>query len=274
MTIEMYGYPRQPVPMEQVGIVNPASLFPAQGYILNPSDISTMWQDSAGTTPVTAAGNPVGRIIDVSGNGYIFTQATAANRPTYQISATTGAGCLRFDGVNDYLSSTATVNLSSGTKLFTAIGMSRNSGGSQRIPIFGGYGAVSGGFTVYAPVGNDDSVGVAVRGTANGYQTQLFGPGVVLATHTGTWDMTVATIAGAITSRINGRNYNYTAGGSNPGTAAGGSNLTNFIGASSVPSAYFSGDIYGVVVRCASVQVTGTERTGVENYLNTKAGAW
>jgi hypothetical protein len=40
------------------------------------------WQDSAGTTQA-ALEQPVGRITDLSGNGYHATQATSLNRPTY-----------------------------------------------------------------------------------------------------------------------------------------------------------------------------------------------
>ena len=47
---------------------SPASLFAAgeSGYWLDPSDFSTMFQDSAGTTPVTATGQTVGLILDKS----------------------------------------------------------------------------------------------------------------------------------------------------------------------------------------------------------------
>lgn len=48
-----------------------------------PSDISTLYQDSAATTPVTAIGDPVGKMLDISGNGNHATQATAGARPTY-----------------------------------------------------------------------------------------------------------------------------------------------------------------------------------------------
>lgn len=45
----------------------------------DPSDLSTLWQDTAGTTPVTAAGQNVRRIDDKSGNGNhaIVTSGTA-----------------------------------------------------------------------------------------------------------------------------------------------------------------------------------------------------
>lgn len=47
---------------------SPASLFASgeQGAWYDPSDLSTMFQDSEGTTPVTAVGQPVGLILDKS----------------------------------------------------------------------------------------------------------------------------------------------------------------------------------------------------------------
>ncbi len=62
---------------------SPLTLFAASevGVWYDPSDFSTLFQDSAGTTPVTAVGDPVGKILDKSGNGKHATQATAASRP-------------------------------------------------------------------------------------------------------------------------------------------------------------------------------------------------
>lgn len=54
----------------------------------DPSDFTTMWQDSAKTTPVTAAGQPIGYISDKSGNGHHLSQATAGSRPTLGLSVT------------------------------------------------------------------------------------------------------------------------------------------------------------------------------------------
>lgn len=79
---------------------SPISLSPAAWY--DPSDLSTLWQDTAGTTPVTADGQSVARMDDKSGNGYHLTQATAANRPLYKVSG--GVSWLEFDGSNDFLS--------------------------------------------------------------------------------------------------------------------------------------------------------------------------
>ncbi len=72
------------------------------GAWYDPSDMSTLFQDSAGTVPVTAVEQPVGRILDKSGRGNHATQATTTKRPVLKIDA---GGCyyLSFDGVDDAL---------------------------------------------------------------------------------------------------------------------------------------------------------------------------
>jgi len=82
-----------------------------QGAWYGPSDLSTLFQDSAGTTPVTTAGQPVGRMLDKSGNGNHATQATAARRPTYQ----TGPARATIDKVDDRLSVTVPTGGFTGT---------------------------------------------------------------------------------------------------------------------------------------------------------------
>lgn len=85
-------------------IWTPAALFAAseQGGWYDPSDLSTMFQDAAGTVPVTAEGQSVGRILDKSGNGNHATQANASNKPILQSIG--GKLALVFDGVDDFLS--------------------------------------------------------------------------------------------------------------------------------------------------------------------------
>lgn len=92
------------VAMQAAAGFDPAQLFAAGevGGWWDPSDLTTLFQDAAGTIPVTATGQPVGRVNDKSGRGNHLTQATAAARPVYTV-----AGALRylvFDGVNDFLS--------------------------------------------------------------------------------------------------------------------------------------------------------------------------
>lgn len=68
------------------GAFDPSQLFAngETGYWFDFSDLSTMFQDSSGTTPVTADGDLVGYVIDKSGNGYHVSQSTTSKRPTYR----------------------------------------------------------------------------------------------------------------------------------------------------------------------------------------------
>lgn len=76
------------------------------------SDLSTLWKDTAGTSPVIADGDAVARVDDKSGNGLNLIQATSANRPLYKTSG--GLHWLDFDGTNDSLE-TATFTTTLGT---------------------------------------------------------------------------------------------------------------------------------------------------------------
>ena len=82
---------------------SPASLFASgeQGAWYDPSDLTTMFQDRAGTTPVTADGQTVGKILDKSGRGNHAVAPSDAARPLYKTSA--GLHWLQFDGVDDRL---------------------------------------------------------------------------------------------------------------------------------------------------------------------------
>lgn len=74
-----------------------------QGFAYDPNDLSTMFQDAAGTVPVTAVGQPIGLIRDKSGRNNHAFQTVSASRPILRQNATTGAYYLAFDGTNDSL---------------------------------------------------------------------------------------------------------------------------------------------------------------------------
>jgi len=84
----------------------PADLFKngEEGFWLDSSDYSTMFQLSGGTTPVTGAGQPVGlwknKIVGQS-QTFDVLQATAAARPATITNS--GKPCIRWDGVDDRL---------------------------------------------------------------------------------------------------------------------------------------------------------------------------
>lgn len=72
----------------QAGVFSPSDLFAGGefGAWYDPSDYSTMWQDTGGTTPITGAGQLVARIDDKSGNGINLTQSNSSLRPTTRTS--------------------------------------------------------------------------------------------------------------------------------------------------------------------------------------------
>jgi hypothetical protein len=73
-----------------------------QGAWYDPSDISTLFQDAAGTTPVAADGDPVGRMLDKSGSGNHAVQTVSGSRPVYKTDGT--LHWLEFDGVDTQMS--------------------------------------------------------------------------------------------------------------------------------------------------------------------------
>lgn len=143
---------------------SPGILFASgeQGAWFDPSDLSTMFQDSAGTTPVTAVDQPVGRILDKSGRNNHASQATAAQRPMLRRSAN-GLYYLQFDGVDDVLIGTVAGSTlpvtASQSVAFDASGIAVNS---------------------YGACGNDGGIGLG-RNSSN--QTILrWGTGAALGT--------------------------------------------------------------------------------------------
>lgn len=101
----------------------------------DPSDLSTMFQDTAGTTPVTADGQSVARIDDKSGNSLNLLQGTAANQPLYKTSG--GLHWLEFDGSTDImaLASTSALNLGT-TNLAIAIAFRQFANGGNYKTVF------------------------------------------------------------------------------------------------------------------------------------------
>lgn len=111
---------------------DPSRLFTAgvRGAYYDFNDLSTMFQDTAGTIPVTAVGQSVALVLDKSGNGQHISQATAGNRPV-----------LQNDGYSYYLSYNSTYaqwlerdntnNLYPGTQsLLGAVACSANADGT------------------------------------------------------------------------------------------------------------------------------------------------
>jgi hypothetical protein len=55
------------------------------GFWFDPWDMGSLFQDAAGTVPVTASGQPVGLMMDKSGNGNHAVQTDLAKRPVFTV---------------------------------------------------------------------------------------------------------------------------------------------------------------------------------------------
>jgi hypothetical protein len=82
---------------------SPASLFAdgALGAWFDPSDTASLFQDPGGTIPIVNDGDPVGLLMDVSGNGNHAVQTVPAARPSWRTDGV--LSWLEFDGADDKL---------------------------------------------------------------------------------------------------------------------------------------------------------------------------
>ena len=88
-----------------------------------------LFQDAAGTVPVTEPGQTVGRVLDLSGNGHHATQAINEQRPVYRTDGT--RHWLEFDGVDDRMELNGSMDLQAGSiflALMEQVGMTGHRG--------------------------------------------------------------------------------------------------------------------------------------------------
>jgi hypothetical protein len=90
--------------VEAVSAATSPVIAPDMALWLDASDASTLFQDSAGTTPAALDADPVGRWADKSGNGRHVTQTTAGARPALKLAIQNGLPVIRF-ATDDWLQS-------------------------------------------------------------------------------------------------------------------------------------------------------------------------
>lgn len=95
------GAPSMRITRPKSAAFSPLDLSPV--LWLDFSDASTLYQDSAKTTPTASDGDVIGAAEDKSGNGNDATQGTTANKPLYKTGIQNGRSAGLWDGVDDYL---------------------------------------------------------------------------------------------------------------------------------------------------------------------------
>lgn len=248
----------------------PSDLFTAseKGVWYDPGDITTLFQDVAGTIPVTASGQTVALMKDKSGNNAHATQSDATKRPTFYIYPNTEYGYLQFNGTNNFMvtgainfTATATITATAGFQVVPPTGVT-----GPRILVELGpdtSAANAGTFYMTGPgTSSDHSIGL--RGSTWAYASfaNVNPKDDIL---TAQLNIGAATKELELIPRLNGvvkSGVDITWGGAaNAGTGNFG-NYALYIGARSGTSLFFEGNLYGMIIRGATStapQVTATE---------------
>ena len=249
------------------GGFNPRSLFYAgeQGIWLDPADFSTLFQDAAGTTPVTAVGQPVGKILDKSGRGNHATQSTGASRPTLQQDSN-GLYYLSFDGTDDGMA-TPSINFTGTDKMTVWAGVRKLSDAAAGMVCeLSTTSTNNGSFYLAAPVTANANYGFHSKGT----NPQPAQTGNSFASPHTSVTTGIGDISGDISSiRVNGTTI--TTSKLDQGTGNYG-NYPLYIGRRGGTSLPFNGRIYQLIVRGAESNA-GQIAAG-EAWCNSKTRAY
>lgn len=239
-----------------------AALFASLGSTpklwLDPSDRATLWQDSAGTTPVVAAGDPIGRILDKSGANNHASQVTTTSRPLWQ---TSNAG---FDGVDDGWS-IAAINFTTTDKITVVSGVYKASDSTaQRIwGLSASPPSTNGSLELLAVYGSGlPQAGVGSRGITQRAVVPVAAPAPGAYVATGVGDIA----APLVVVRSNGVSAQSSAaqGGGTYG------NHPSFVGSVGGTTSFLNGNLYGLMV--IGRLLTADELSLCERYMAQKSG--
>jgi hypothetical protein len=102
------------------------------------TDLTTMFTTAAGSTPVSANNDPVGRINDKSPNAHVLISDDGSARPLYQTNS--GLPYVLFDGTNDYIrKDTSSMPLTTFYAIFGVVGVATLRSSNNRL--FGAFPA-------------------------------------------------------------------------------------------------------------------------------------
>lgn len=267
-TVSGSNYHLRGTGMYSLNIFNPAALFTSgeKGAWFDASDLTTLFQDTAGTIPVTAVGQKVAKWLDKSGNNNHATQSNTNLQPTYRLDLQ-GWPCLDFDGVNDQLV-TPPINFTGTAQIMASMGLHviSQSVGVLGVPLelSADVNSNNGSFSFGAPtLTADHSINLRGTTTIGARVSNVSNEDDLI---TGLFDISQATKELQLIPRLNfvqltGSQITWV-GGANAGTGNFG-NWPLYIGSRGLTQTNpFGGHIYQIVVRGAlstSTQVYQTE---------------
>ena len=236
-----------------------------QGFFYDPNDLSTMFQNSAGTIPVTAAGQPVGLLLDKSGRNNPAYQTTSSARPILRQNATTGAYYLEFDGGDDFLQ-TSNIDFTATDKVSVFAGVRKLSDSTYGVllELSAAVGSVIGAFCVFAPrnVNASGNFGIMSKGAV---LVDVATP-TILAPVSAVISAKSA-MASGLSMRVNGA---LSASSNNSQGAGNFGNYPLYIGRRNGASLPFNGHMYGLIG--ISKLTSDAETLAIEKELAKRVG--
>ena len=239
----------------------PTSLFSSgeKGLFYDFSDMASLFQDVAGTTPITASAQLGARINDKSGNGNYATQSNAAWRPQFLQAG--GLSYMSLDGVDDEWATSAAMALG-GADILTVCAGVRKPNDSLGIVFESHPGTTSSSPGVMALFSGTGGLGTGYTSTARGYATYLSSMGA-FSSASGD-DTSVLYSTHSISGDLSTLRKNGIAGASGVVDKGSGSfaDLVLYIGGRGSGSIQLYGYIYSLLIIARSL--TTTERSQLE----------
>lgn len=242
----------------------PNALFAAgeQGLWYDIQDISTMFSDSSGTVPAVVNG-VVGFILDKSGRGNHASQAGGTNKPI--LRRTGSLYYLDFDGTDDGLVTTATVDFTGTDAITVHAGLEKESDAAAAAVVELGVPSGAGYFFLNAPGSAADNFHWRSRGTSSSDVAPTGFAAPYKAVLTGLGDIS------ADSSRLRVNSVEQTPNAADQGTGNFQNAVLN-IGRRNAASNPFNGKLFGLIVRGALSSATEISLT--ENWLNDRTQAY
>jgi hypothetical protein len=230
-----------------------------QGVWYDPSDLSTLFQDAAGTVPVTASGDPVELMRDKSGRGNDLTLVNAV------LNDAAGLRSIVFNGTTTAVTA-ASVDFTGTDKVTVWAGLRKLSDATAGIVVELSSGPANhGAFALIAPgTTNTPDYTFASQGTiARLVTTPANYPATERNVVTGAGD-----IAGdSVAIRVDGRHAIDAVLDQGAGPYG---DYPLFVGARDSAGVFFTGNLYGLIVRGVASNLA--EITSTEQYIAGKAG--
>ena len=232
-------------------------------YIPRPvvNGAQALFQDAAGTVPVTEDGDPDGSMADQSPNGHTAVQPTSAARPTYKTDGTLHR--LDADGTDDSMILPTALIPSGGALRLTSFAISTTDALFKKVVSFGSnivdrawrIGVHSSGAIMVEVSGGESVIGTTLVNDGVSHVVTVYTTGSNLST-------TVIRVDGGVDAI------------SSPGSAELNTNSsgTARLFSRETDTAYLTGGFYGMVHLLPSQVISDSKMDDIESYLASLAG--